>query len=122
MSHLAERFEAAVLQLTADGPVKQRLTRAYSEHLEGLQAEELPQGIVAIYEDLDAALHRVGASGNETRTRASVRKMSTAEAARYAASIVSMYGQLLRHGERTEPLKVVEPSSRSVPAYLVGSS
>jgi hypothetical protein len=122
MSHLAERFEAAVVQLTADGSLKQRLSRAYSEHLEGLQAQELPQSIAPVYADLHAALHRVPPLGNETRARASVRKMSSADAARHAAAIVSMYGDLLRHGERAEPLKVVEPSPRSVPAYLVGGS
>lgn len=122
MSHLAERFEAAVLKLTAEGSVKQRLTRAYSEHLEGLQVKDLPQSVAGRYQDLDAALQRAKPFGNETRARASVRKMSAAEAARHAEAIVSMYGDLLRRPERVEPLKVVEPGSRSVPAYLVGGS
>lgn len=122
MPHLAERFEAAVLKLTTEGSVKQRLSRAYSDHLEGLRAEELPASIASTYEDLDAALQRVPPVGNEPRASASVRKMSSADAARHAAAIVSMYGDLLRHGERAEPLKVVEPSARSVPAYLAGGS
>ena len=122
MSHLTERFEAAVLLLVAEGPVKQRLSRAYSDYLEGLEPSDLPQGVGAAYRDLDAALHRVAPLGTETRAKASIRKMSTADAARYAESIVAMYGQLWRHGERAEPLKIVEPSARSVPAFLVNGS
>ena len=38
MSYLGKRFEAAVSVLVADGPIKQRLTAAYSEHLDDLES------------------------------------------------------------------------------------
>ena len=45
MAHLADRFAAAVRTLVSDGPVKQRLCRAYAEHLEDLQDIELPPAL-----------------------------------------------------------------------------
>ena len=44
MSHLAERFAEAVRTLVSDGPIKQRLSRAFAEHLEGLDDAEFPLG------------------------------------------------------------------------------
>lgn len=122
MSHVTERFEAAVRDLVTDGSVKQRLTRAYSEHLEGLQAIDLPNKVTAVYTDLDAAVHRVAPSGTATPVQASVQKMSSSEAAHYARCIVKIYAELLRHGHRSEPLKVVDTREPPVPAYLANGS
>jgi len=122
MANYAERFEAAINALVGDGPVKQRLTRAYSDFLEPLQDQELPVNIRNMVSDLHAALHRVSPMGQETCVKASVQKMSVLEATRHAQSIVRVYTQLLTLTERAEPLKVVESQDAQPPRYLVATS
>jgi hypothetical protein len=121
MSPLAERFAEAVHALVSDGPVKQRLCRAYSDYLEGLDQGELPTALRATFSELEAALTRVGPVGTETRVRASVQKMSPREAGEHAGTIVKLYvGLLLGQTERAEPLKVV--TATKPPRYLTGRS
>jgi hypothetical protein len=116
MAQLADRFAAAVRTLVGEGPVKQRLSRAFAEHLEDLQDGELPPTLRREFEELHAALHRIAPAGNETRVRASVQKMSPQEAGGHAGTIVRLYVELLGDSERAEPLKVV--SSDKTPRYL----
>lgn len=109
MSQLAECFEAAVGVLVTEGPVKQRLVRAYTDHLEQLKDAELPQKLEEPCAGLHGAMHRVAPMGTtDCRVKASVQKMSQREAAGYAAQILALYGEILRMGQRAEPLKVVE--------------
>lgn len=118
MAHLADRFAAAVRTLVSDGPVKQRLCRAYAEHLEDLQDIELPPALRGDFGELQAALNRVAPAGSETRVRANVQKMSSNEAGSHASTIVRLYVELLGQVDRAEPLKVVSPNKP--PRYLTG--
>lgn len=120
MSQLVERFEAAVQTLIGDGPVKQRLTAAYSDYLEDLQDVELPVTAKGAFSDLHAALHRVQPSGKESCVKASVQKMSANDAAWHAETILRLYAELLTQPRRAEPLKIVEASEQSPPRFLVG--
>src|SRR5690606_5586715 len=115
MFHITQRFEAAVCALVGEGKVKQRLADAYAAHLEGIERDDLPQVLRDAFTELDAALHRVAPVGKESGIKASVQKMSFSEAASYACMIAKLYAELVRHGDRAEPLKVVEPSHASVP-------
>ena len=117
MSSLTERFESAVLTLVGDGPVKLRLSRAYTEHLEGIADTELPAGLREPFGVLTAAVNRVPAIGGETRVRTNVQKMSPAEASHHAAAIVKLYAELALQGERAEPLKVIS-TGKAPPRYL----
>jgi hypothetical protein len=117
MSHLAERFGAAVLTLVGDGPVKERLGKAYAEHLEGIADTELPAGLREPFAGLTAALNRRAPIGAETRVGTNVRKMSPVEAADHAVAIVKLYVELVLQGERAEPLKVVS-TGKAPPRYL----
>lgn len=109
MSQLAECFDAAVRVLVGEGPMKQRLVRAYVEHLEPLEDAELPQKLEEPFAGLHAAMHRVAPMGaTDCRVKASVQKMSERDAAGHAARILELYGEILRMGQRAEPLKVVE--------------
>jgi hypothetical protein len=119
VSVYAQRFAAAVHALIADGPIKQRLVSAYSEHLADLAETDLPPAIQHDFGALHAAVTRVNPVGNESRVRASVQKMSSAEATGHAATILRLYVVLLGHAERAEPLKVV-PAPRKTPRYLTG--
>jgi hypothetical protein len=59
--------------------------------------------------------------GKQTCVRATVQKMSPAEAAHHAETIVKIYAELMAHGEQNEPLKVVDEAGKP-PWYLVSGS
>jgi hypothetical protein len=118
MPYLAERFEAAVSVLVAEGSVKDRLSAAYSEHLDDLETSELPQGLRTKFDDLHTALHAVTPIGREACIKATIRKMSRLQAGNHARVIVSIYAALVCHGERAEPLKVVNGKGKKVPQFV----
>ena len=122
MSTSAWRFEAAVIALISEGPIKLRLTLAYSDHLEELQDEELPADLREAFSNLHAALHRVAPTGTETCIKASVQKMSPAEAASHAETILRIYANLLGHAPAAEHVEVADASNTSAPWYLVSGS
>ncbi len=114
MPYLDERFEAAVSALVGEGSVKDRLVVAYSEHLNDLADSELPQSLRTTFEDLHTALHAVTPTGREPCVKATVRKMSTRQVSNHARTIVSIYADLVCHGERAQrPLKVVNSKRKS---------
>ena len=75
MSYLTDRFEAAVSVLVAEGPIKQRLAAAYSEHLDDLESSELPARLRPAFSALHTALHRVPPIGHEASVTATIRKI-----------------------------------------------
>lgn len=119
MSQLSERFAAAVRTLVGDGSVKERLARAYLEYLDSLGEEDLPPAQRQRFGELREAMTRVAPFGKESRIRASVQKMSAADAARHARVIAELYGELAA-AERAEPLKVVSARPQPTPRYLAG--
>jgi hypothetical protein len=125
---LAERFADAVRTLIDDGPIKQRLSRAYAEHLGEIDEAELPAALRNSFLELRAALNRVSPAGKESRVKASVQKMSFIEARKHAGTIHDLHLGLLGQTERAEPLKVVnsrsrrEPSVAKPPRYLTTGS
>ena len=121
VSPFAPRFADAVQTLIGDGPIKQRLVSAYSQHLADLTENDLPGPVRCAFGELQAAMTRIAPVGNETRVRASVQKMSPAEASGHAGTIVKLYVELSNTLERAEPLKVVPPP-RKAPRFLTGRS
>jgi len=118
MPHLTERFAQAVYTLVGDGPIKQRLSRAFADNLGDIDEVGLPLGLRREFADLQAALNRIAPAGSETRVRASVQKMSTTEAGDHAGTIVRLYATLsLGQAERAEPVKVVT-SPKNALRYL----
>ena len=120
MSHLAERFAEAVQTLVGDGPVKQRLIRAFGDHLGDLDGADLPPALRPGFSELQAALSCRAPVGTESRVQASVHKMSAAEARDHAGTIVELYAALVGQLERAEPLKVVI-SPRKTTARLLAN-
>jgi hypothetical protein len=118
VSPYAQRFGEATQELIGDGPIKQRLAAAYTDHLAELAEADLPATLRPEFDELQAAMTRVPPAGNETRVRASVQKMSPAEAVAHAATILKLYLELATSTERAEPLKVVPP--RKPPRFLTG--
>ena len=118
MSYLAERFQAAVTALVGDGPIKERLAAAYVENLDDLENTEFPADLRAAFSDLQVALHAERPVGREPCVRATVRKMSSREARSHAGTIVMLYAELVRHGQRAEPLRVVPTARKKTPKFL----
>ena len=108
MTNVKSSFQAAVEVLVAEGKVKERLSRAFEEHLAALSDVELPAVIAAEYACLYAALHRERPVGPQNSVRATVQKMSAQEAAQHAAGIVAMFVQLSSRSGRSDPLRVGE--------------
>lgn len=119
VSPSAHRFAEAVHALLGDGPVKQRLATAYGQYLAELSEADLPAVLRREFGELQAVMTRVAPMGTESRTRASVQKMSADEAVGHAATILKLYVELMSTVERAEPLKVVAPA-RQPPRYLTG--
>ena len=117
MSHLTERFAEAVRTLVSDGPLKQRLIRAFAEHLGDLDHAELPMSVRREFGELQEALQSRAPAGRESRVQATVQKMSAAEAGAHAGTIVQLYVALLGQLERAEPLKVVS-APKKAPRFL----
>jgi len=124
VSLLSERFAAAVRALVGDGPLKQRLIRAYGDHLGEIDRDDLPIPLRRDFADLAEALQRRIPVGTESRVQATVQKMSASEAGSHAGKIVQLYVALLGQVERAEPLKVVSSpaASKKAPRFLVKRS
>jgi len=94
MASLTERLEAAVYALTGAGSVKERLERAYSAQLADLQPNDFPREFRAEFQQLIDALHRERALPGDSVLKASLRKLSSEQAAHYAMLIVRTYGRV----------------------------
>jgi len=118
MPYLAERFEAAVSALVAEGSVKDRLAAAYSEYLDDLESSELPRGLRTTFEDLHSALHTVTPIGKEPCVRATIRKMSRLQAGDHARTIFTLYADLISRSDRAEPLQVVKSERKKAQTFV----
>ena len=88
---LSHRLEAAVLLLAGDGTLKDRLAAAFREHLDDIDELELPGEVQLEYSQMSRTMHLASALPGDNVVRASVRKLSSDEARRFAALIVRIY-------------------------------
>ena len=122
MTQPVDRFRAALLVLAGHGHIKQRLTKAYEEHLNEIDEDELPIALKQTFADLRLCMQRVAPLNGESATCASVRKMSPNDASECAAEIVALFGQLCRlrdDGQVGLPLGENQPAR--VPPFLIKS-
>jgi len=120
MTNHVDRFHAAVSVLAGNGRVKQRLMKAYEEHLAEIEADELPVAVRQEFADLRSLMYRVTPQNGEGAICASVRKMSSTEAGACARSVLSLYRELLRavgDSQAAPPLDQVEDTP--VPPFLI---
>jgi hypothetical protein len=89
--------------LASSGPIKQRLSEAYSTHLANMDEEQLPKEIRDDYSSLTTCMSCVRPMRGETAVQATVRKMSDPEAGRVAMRIVEMLGTIARLQIQTRP-------------------
>ena len=125
MSQIVERFAGAVQALVGEGPVKNRLHRAYTAYLKDLQQIELPVASKQDFGRLHVALHSGPAVGRADSVTASVQKMSADDAWRHAQTIVRLYGELLmlEHGAKVKSAgEAPFDSIAKVPTSLAASN
>jgi len=91
-SLLSRKLEAAVMTLAGHGALKDRLCAAFSEQLEDIEEQELPEDVQGEFADMSRAMHRARALPGDNVVRASVRKLSNEEALRFAGLVVRIYG------------------------------
>ena len=91
-----ESFHRATLELAKPAALKQRLTDAFSRHLQDMPASELPGELRGEFESLRKRMTVVSPSRGETAVVATVRKMSPDEADACAACIVALLDALHR--------------------------
>jgi hypothetical protein len=122
MADHLKRFHAALLVLAGHGHVKQRLIKAFEEHLNEIHEDELPVALKRSFADLRHELHRVSPLNGEGPICASVRKMSLDEASECAGHIVTLYGELAREEDLAQTVMpgAIE-SEAKVPPFLVKS-
>ena len=123
MTDHLDRFHAALTVLAGHGHVKQRLIKAFEDHLADIHEDELPVTMQQSFADLRADMRRVSPLNGEGPICASVRKMSLTEASDVAGRIVTLYGKLARaHDDLQTSLPLSDGSDGThVPPFLVKS-
>ncbi len=91
-----ESFHKATLELAKSAALKQRLTDAFSRHLQDMPASEMPGELRGDFESLRKQMTQVKPLRGETAVAATVRKMSSDEADACAARIVALLDALHR--------------------------
>ena len=125
MAAVCDVFDGAVRVLVGAGPVKQRLTDAWRDHLAPLQDKDVPEALRATLAEVRSAMHSARATGGMTAPEVSVRKMSEQDAAAHAVHILEMYAQLCADADSSSAprLRIVgnaghELDDDDLPAFL----
>jgi hypothetical protein len=122
MTDHVERFHAALIVLAGHGHVKQRLIKAFEEHLADIHEDDLPVAVKQSFADLRHDMQRVSPLNGEGPICASVRKMSLQEASECAGRVVSLFGEILRQGDELQSaLPLAGSGEERVPPFLVKS-
>ncbi|MGI9237947.1 MAG: hypothetical protein ACR2QZ_11155 [Woeseiaceae bacterium] len=122
MTNHADRFYAAVAVLAGHGHIKQRLIKAYEEHLDDIDEDELPIAMKQAFVDLRQSMHRVTPLRGESAVCASVRKMSPQDASECATDVVALYSELSRQrNEGAVAMSRNEGEAPRVPPFLIKS-
>lgn len=120
MTDHVDRFYAALLVLAGHGHVKQRLIRAFEDHLAEIHEDELPIAMRQSFADLRHEMQRVAPLNGEGPICASVRKMSLQEASECAGRIVSLFGEISRNSaDGQNALLLGDEEEIRVPPFLV---
>jgi hypothetical protein len=96
MEHHVDRFYSAALVLAGNGHIKQRLVTAYEANIEGIDEQDIPEGLRENFVTLRNRLHCEEPVAGEGPVSATVRKMSVDEASRCAQTMLSLYSELMK--------------------------
>ena len=123
MSNHVDRFYAAVTVVTNHGDIKQRLIRAFEEHLATIADGELPVVVRQDFVALRSLMTGVEPLNGEGRIRATVRKMSIVEAENCTRKILDIYTDLVRLSDEMQDVVPLENEEQPlVPPFLVKSA
>ena len=96
--------------------------KAFEDHLDAINEEELPKIRRRTFVEVQQALHRVTPLNGEGAVRASVRKMSPIEAGDCAIKILSIYREMLKDSETdSADARAAHKTRKSVPPFLLKS-
>jgi hypothetical protein len=90
-SEVSDQLEAAVITLAGHGALKDRLCTAFCDHLDDVDADDLPEELQRDFAELTKAMHKARALPGDSVIRASVRKFSSEEAQHFAMLIVRLF-------------------------------
>jgi hypothetical protein len=113
-SALSKNLESAVLELVGNGALKDRLYAAWCKHLDGIDLQDLPGETQEDYAAMVRVMHGARALPGDSVVRASIRKFSNEEAARYAALVLRVWR--LRVQELAATPRAPARSAASAPA------
>ena len=114
MSTTLDKFRGATLSLARSGPIKDRLTDAYRNHLALVDEGELPLELLEEFRAVSYALNRERPlQRGEDALRATVRKMSCKEAEDVASQVVHLFGEMSR-----EPATLVRKAQKQAPQVV----
>jgi hypothetical protein len=122
MSDHVDQLMQAVSVMAGNGPVKQRLIKAYEENLREIDQSELPSAARKPFGELRRLMENVAPLNGEGPIRATVRKMSVHDTDRAANLMVELFAEVLRHADSRQarlPLKGAEKPT--VPRFLAKS-
>jgi hypothetical protein len=94
MASLTERLEAAAFALAGQGTIKDRLADAYIHHLADLEARDFPREVRDEFAEFVEVMHRERALPGDSVIKASLRKLSNADASGYAMLIIRTYARV----------------------------
>ncbi|GAC1461597.1 MAG: hypothetical protein PVSMB1_12150 [Gemmatimonadaceae bacterium] len=116
MNTTLDLFEAATVSLTRPAPIKDRLTDAYLNYLVYVHEEDLPADVCDEFRALSGTLTRVSPEvRGDDALRATVRKMSSNDAAEAAVAVVRMFGAVSRASTSLpQPTVAAASSGKSV--------
>ena len=123
MSNHVKRLYAAVSVLAGHGDIKQRLIKAYEENLAIIDDDDLPISLKQAFADCRHKMSQVAPLNGEGRIRASVRKMSIAEADSCARKLLDLYSDIIRYedfAQESLPQSITEKAA--VPPFLIKSN
>ena len=122
MTYPVDSFHAAASVLVGHGHIKQRLMKAFEDHLDAIDEDEVPEGRRNVFAEIQKSMHRVAPLNGEGSVCASVRKMSPVEAGDCAIKILAIYREMLRDSEDDSPdLQIDHENRKVVPAFLLKS-
>jgi hypothetical protein len=97
MNSTLDLFEAATVSLTRPASIKDRLADAYRNYLAHVDENRLPADVCEEFRALTDTLTRTHPElRGDDALRATVRKMSTSDAAAAASAVVRMFGAVSR--------------------------
>lgn len=111
-----EKFQGATFSLARSGALKDRLTKAYRDHLSSVDESELPKELRDDFRTFSRTLTRERplVRGDDA-FRATIRKMSNGEAEEAATSVVRIFCAL----QRSAPVAArTAAAAQVVPLYI----